>query len=346
MISSGNTQLFDVAIIGAGISGLAARFKLASLNKTVITLEKSRGLGGRIATRRGEDWIADLGAQYTSARGLEWLSFLGNHRSDIREVRVSEDVNYPRYIHQRGMSALARGLSEVVPHGGQIVVTGARVTAVRPFDGCWEVRTESGAHFFSRSVLSTLPVPQVLDLLKQSDLPFGAELEELFSQVTYGRSLALGVLLKETLPLSISPIFRPLSDRIAGVYDQKRKGLVTKRPIVVIHTTDEFSSALWESDDSQIATAVMDEVANIFAQRSVQMDLDEVAFLHRWRVSEVRRRRPKQSPEGVLFLRGDKSLPPFALSGDGLDHSSVEAAFQSGLYAGLSLADYLKGSHA
>ena len=56
-----------VAIVGAGVAGLAAARRLAGHGIPVTVLEKSRGLGGRCATRRvrtGSDELRfDHGAQ-------------------------------------------------------------------------------------------------------------------------------------------------------------------------------------------------------------------------------------------------------------------------------------------
>ena len=52
-----------VAIIGAGMAGLAAARALTQAGHTVTLFEKSRGVGGRVATRRIGDCIVDHGAQ-------------------------------------------------------------------------------------------------------------------------------------------------------------------------------------------------------------------------------------------------------------------------------------------
>ena len=64
----------NLAIIGSGISGIV----LASLlkNKYNITIfEKSRGVGGRLSTRRQEGFSFDHGAQYFTMRSKEMLNF-------------------------------------------------------------------------------------------------------------------------------------------------------------------------------------------------------------------------------------------------------------------------------
>jgi renalase len=58
-----------VAIVGAGIAGVACAHALQERGFTPIIFEKSRGLGGRLATRRADDGLTiDHGAQFLTAR--------------------------------------------------------------------------------------------------------------------------------------------------------------------------------------------------------------------------------------------------------------------------------------
>lgn len=52
-----------VAIIGAGVAGLAAGRDLAHAGHQVVLFEKSRGVGGRLSTRRVAEFRVDHGAQ-------------------------------------------------------------------------------------------------------------------------------------------------------------------------------------------------------------------------------------------------------------------------------------------
>ena len=62
-----------VAIIGAGLSGLVAARCLADAGLSVVIFEKSRGTGGRMATRRADGEISfDHGAQYFTVRNPEF----------------------------------------------------------------------------------------------------------------------------------------------------------------------------------------------------------------------------------------------------------------------------------
>jgi renalase len=56
-----------IAIVGAGAAGLAAGGALARAGHEVTIYEKSRGVGGRVTTRRAEGCLIDHGANYLKA---------------------------------------------------------------------------------------------------------------------------------------------------------------------------------------------------------------------------------------------------------------------------------------
>ncbi|MFY9458131.1 MAG: FAD-dependent oxidoreductase, partial [Aquabacterium commune] len=58
------TSISCVAVVGAGLAGLSCAQALRSAGLQVTVLDKSRGVAGRMSTRRGEGWQADHGAQY------------------------------------------------------------------------------------------------------------------------------------------------------------------------------------------------------------------------------------------------------------------------------------------
>jgi len=65
---SQHTPTIKVAIVGAGLAGLTAARTLADHRVAVTVFEKSRGYGGRCATRRDGVWQFDHGAQYFTVR--------------------------------------------------------------------------------------------------------------------------------------------------------------------------------------------------------------------------------------------------------------------------------------
>ena len=57
-----------IAIIGAGLAGLTCGKALQQAGHDVVIFEKSRGIGGRLATRRAEPFYFDHGvAAFTAS---------------------------------------------------------------------------------------------------------------------------------------------------------------------------------------------------------------------------------------------------------------------------------------
>jgi oxygen-dependent protoporphyrinogen oxidase len=61
----------DVAVVGAGISGLTAAYRLQAAGRTVRVLEAAERAGGRMASRRHDGYLLDEGAETIAARGYD-----------------------------------------------------------------------------------------------------------------------------------------------------------------------------------------------------------------------------------------------------------------------------------
>ena len=62
------SPIANLAVVGAGIAGLACATRLQEAGLKVSLFEKSGGAAGRMSTRRGNGWQCDHGAQYFTAR--------------------------------------------------------------------------------------------------------------------------------------------------------------------------------------------------------------------------------------------------------------------------------------
>ena len=67
--------MVKIAIIGAGISGVSLSLLLSKKFKIKI-FEKSRGVGGRMSSRKIDPYLFDHGAQYFKIKNLEFKKFL------------------------------------------------------------------------------------------------------------------------------------------------------------------------------------------------------------------------------------------------------------------------------
>jgi len=115
----------SAAVIGAGIAGLACARALADAGWRVRVFEKSRGPGGRSATRRSDSGSFDHGAQYFTVRDATFGRTVAAWAADAvvapwsaRVVRLEGSRATPidaaareRQVGVPGMSALGRALS-------------------------------------------------------------------------------------------------------------------------------------------------------------------------------------------------------------------------------------------
>jgi photolyase PhrII len=133
-----------VAIVGAGLAGLACARTLADHGVEVVVFDKGRAPGGRLVTHRTADLEADVGASYFTVRDARFGRFVASWLEDgvvaRWEGRVgalasggSVPVATPaleRFVGTPGMSAIARHLGRDFP-----VRTGHRVDEVDRRDG-------------------------------------------------------------------------------------------------------------------------------------------------------------------------------------------------------------------
>jgi hypothetical protein len=148
-----------IAIIGAGMAGVSAGRLLADQGHEVTLLEKSRGCGGRCATKRWEGHIVDHGSQYFTQRHPEFSAAVqqacGEALCCITTPVLDENgVPLPdtgRYYHREGNSRVARSLAAGLTLRTETTVTDARALLAE----------------YDR-LLSTAPLPQTAALFGQT----------------------------------------------------------------------------------------------------------------------------------------------------------------------------------
>lgn len=328
MTPSAESKVYDVLIVGAGIAGLTAARSLRSAGKNVVVLEKSRGLGGRAATRRWGDTPVDHGAQFFTARSPEfraqvddWLQrgvcfewSRGLHRSSEHGPQPPEGDNFPRYACREGMASLGRDLARPDP---SFVVRECKVTSIQRHPSAWELGTEDGRVFKARSLIMTPPPPQSADLLASAAPDAAAMLSSL--PMTPCLALVARYLRKNYPWRGVQAPEHPVISWI-GHDTSKRPDLHPDATILVIHASPTFSRDNFGVSEDVIAAQLLESASGMVSE-----DLTASAdhFLQRWRYALG----PDASTHHAQIIPGAPSL---VLAGDAIAGGKIEGAWLSG----------------
>lgn len=316
-------------IIGAGITGLTAARYLTQQGWNVTVIDKGRGVGGRMATRRIEQARADHGAQYFSVQTPEFTEFITELVAKQIITEWSPLSNRPYYIGAEGMNAIAKEMAR-----GLTVHTNERVVKVWVDDKQWVVETEAGTVYRADTLICTIPAPQALDLWRQSSLELTTDDYQALTSIVYEPCLA--VLLTMSQPSRITePGIRTFQNGdINWVVDNQQKG-ISPTPSVTIQASAIFSEAHLEGDLPSIGQRLANQLTEW-----IPVDTVTSLQVHRWRYSLAKKRYPS------AFLRAQAPLP-LLFGGDGFDEDgldtqqqSIERAFTSGRKMAESLLRY------
>jgi len=100
-------------VIGAGMAGLTCARALSTAGQEVRLLDKGRGIGGRMATRRITTGWGELrfdhGAQYFTARHPDFESLLIELNGAVAPWEVGATETY--HVGLPGMSGLLRAMA-------------------------------------------------------------------------------------------------------------------------------------------------------------------------------------------------------------------------------------------
>lgn len=168
-----------IAVVGAGVAGLTVAYELRDSALDVTIYEKSRGYGGRAATRGRHGCRYDHGAPFLQPTSARVHRLITAHLPTEQLVRVpgpiwtfdaegtlrkpADDDSRPRWTYTHGISTLGKLLAH---HGRVEVHRGTRIENLRRRGDEWRVRTAAGAEppAFDAVVL-TPPAPQSAALL-------------------------------------------------------------------------------------------------------------------------------------------------------------------------------------
>lgn len=314
----GNPQ---IAVIGAGIAGLACAGAMQEAGCLVTVYEKSRGPAGRMSTRKTEALQCDHGARFFTASdtlfkrevadwqqaGLAalWTGRFARH--DGRSLTLV-GVDAGRYVGVPGMNSIGHALARRLSLRTEATVQSLERDAA----GWWlrfkEQHEPAGPY---RVVLLAIPAPQAAALLKAVDPAWCAQALSVHMRGCW--TLMLRYPAPPALPYDALEVE---NGPLAWVARDSSKPGRGGSESWVLQATPEWSETHLEDAPEQVAEALLEAFSDIGGTRP------EAWTAHRWRYADSAR----PLALGALW-NGTSGL---GVCGDWLNRGGVEGAWLSG----------------
>ena len=310
-----NIVKHQTCIIGAGLTGLIIAHRLD--HEGVVIIEKSRGVGGRMATRRSDKAKFDHGAQfYTLQPAIEPL-----HTHWMKNSLVSPWFDAKGISHYKcatGMTTLAKDLAQNLT-----VKFETRVARISKNGSGWLSTCDNGEEFEADRIVLTAPLPQSLELLRTSAIAYDQSLDKLI----YAKAIV--GLVEATVDndrLAGAQGYRELEKGdVFSIANQKAKGL-SATPAWTVTLKPEISEDLYEKSDLDLRAVILEEFKKIdpnFEPTIIQ--------IKKWRYSH-----PLHRATALYY----SPAPNFYLAGDAFGGGSLNGAARSAN----AVADHLSQS--
>ncbi|MEJ2385606.1 MAG: FAD-dependent oxidoreductase, partial [Xanthomonadales bacterium] len=312
-----------VAIVGAGLAGLTAARILDEQGFDTIVVDKGRGAGGRMSTRREDGVRFDHGAQYFTARDPRFQRHVVAWRERglvapwrpriavIGERPAFDDSGQERFVAVPGMSAVCSEIAAGLPD----CRFDWHAVAAAHADGRWTLRSAQGEALTADALLVAIPPEQARTLLE--DPAVEARLDDVEMMPCW---TVMAVFDRPLLPEHDAAFVNdgPLS----WIASQDSRPDRAPAQAWVLHAGPEWSREQLESAPATAGDAMLEAAMALPVAQTVR---PVASWVHRWRYARAR----EPLDDGALWF-ADRRL---AVAGDWCHGSRVEGAFLSGAAA-------------
>lgn len=301
----------DILIIGAGMAGLACAQELAKAGRDVVVIDKGRGPGGRMASRRadiaGETVGFDHGAQYFTARDPEFKSQVIEWEAQGVVARWQAGGS-DAWVGTPGMNGPIRAMADALK-----VRWGVRAEMLERTGTTLHVQAGE-ENFEPATVLICIPAEQAAALLSQAVPKLAAIPASVTSEPCWAVMAAFAGPLEIQADCIRDPA-APISWAARNSAKPGRAGTETW----VLHASPQKSRAIIDMPKEEAASHLL---AEFFAQSGTAPTEPIHCVAHRWLYA---------MPAAV---KGDPAYYDAAggigIAGDYLHSPRVEGAFLSG----------------
>ncbi|TAG84217.1 MAG: FAD-dependent oxidoreductase [Burkholderiales bacterium] len=344
---------FRFAVIGAGLAGLTAAAELSARGVYVDVFEKSRGVGGRMATRRSgmspdaslaasraPIWQCDHGAPAFAAATASFRAEVARwEKLDLAARWRPTGTANELWVGTQTMTAPARSLAASLPRA---IYSSTTIDTLQREHQAWRLHSaEAGWHPEQfDGVILALPAPQASRLLSTIT---GAESPEqsIASHAKRAMEIAHAIPMSGTWAViarfesrvEVTEDLLELSDSpLALAVREASKPARPADEVWLLHASDAWSDAHIEAQSDRVADTLLAEFREISAATASAFQV------HRWRYAHAKRRavQPVTEPLSQTHSYWDAEIG-LGMCGDWLSmqHKAVpggvEAAWLSGM---------------
>ncbi len=311
------------AIVGAGLSGITLARELTEAGHHCQVFEKSRGRGGRLATRRRDGWQADHGAQFFTVRDEGFQRIVDDWQAkgwvqpwsteawvmDREGVHPSGESQL-RYVGTPSMNAMVVGMSE-----GIDLFLQTRVDRLERVDHQWRLWDDAGEHYGQfDAVFLTAPLAQSLALL-----PSGSRAEIPLRNATMLPTWAVALAFETETGIEADSYFVKEGVIQWAARDSSKPGREPSPEVWVMH----FSPS-WTANHLDASDSLLQQQGLTLLRKLTDKDLPAVSdsFKHRWLYA-------RSGPSQGEIPQWDERLR-IGVAGDWVLGDRLEDAWRSG----------------
>ena len=312
----------EVAVVGAGMSGLTCARDLADHGHRVRVFDKARGVGGRMSTRRRGELRFDHGAQYFTARDPRFTRWVDSWRHDGLVAKwegrvevLGDDAGRgrregpERFVGVPGMNAVCRHVAADLD-----VTCETRVGRLERAGARWRLSSTADRELgrFDAVVVSA-PAPQTAELLAAA----APELSARAAEVEMTPCWAVMAAFDRPLDLGFDAAFVHGSPLRWAARNSSKPGR-PRDEAWVLHASPDWSNRNLERPPEEVARELL---AALGAAVGAPLESPALLEAHRWLFAL-----PEPLADSCLFDAGLR----LAACGDWCAGPRVEGAFLSG----------------
>ena len=315
-----------IAIVGAGMAGLTVARELSRKHRVTV-FEKSRGFGGRLATRRAGPFQFDHGAQFITAQTNSFRRFLDRladtgvienwpasfveWRQGRIAIRRQWDDDHPHYVGVPGMNSIGKSLAADLD-----VRLETPVRSLSRDDGRWLLFGDAPAPLGAFDwVISATPAAQAADLLAST--PLATHARSVHMHACFALLLGFSESNAPDMPWQATLVHDADISWVSA--DSSKPGRPTG-PSVVVQSTNAWANAHLD-DNREVAQEHL--AGQLLEVTGIDASAATFTSLHRWRYANVERQHGDP-----CALDAEQRL---AACGDWFVGGRVEGAFSSAM---------------